>query len=91
MESKEKIEKELDKLKNGKEAKADMGRLNAIQLMEVVKITRNIYNEACYDCKEKLFKKEISRYSELCERCRRDFEMKRQFGLMQQLYQKVKT
>jgi hypothetical protein len=86
----ERIKAELDKLENSEEAKADLAKLNPMQMLEVGKITRNIYNEACYDCKRTLYNKQITKFSDLCDRCRRDFEMKRLFGELQTLYQGLK-
>lgn len=85
------IERELDKLQDNAEAKADMSKLNPYDLARVGRITFALYNVSCSKCQALLYAKRVKKFSDMCDKCRDSYAVRYCFERLQDIYRaKVK-
>lgn len=86
-EHKQQIEEKLNE-----EGKTQLNKLSKLQLLQVAKQTRKLYNNLCINCKSKMIKdpSNTRNIDDFCELCQDDYNIKCVFTKLQDIFQKIK-
>ena len=74
------------------EAKTEFKKLNKKQLMKTFTLARDIYNNSCGGCKQKMLKNpdSVKDLNDLCMKCQENGEIKYAFIQLQEIHDSLK-
>jgi len=74
------------------EGKEQLNKLSKLQLLQVAKQTRKLYNNICSSCQKKIYEDSttIKEIDDLCEMCQEKYTVKNVFIKLQGIFQKIK-